>query len=182
MRRTLLFLAAGVLLGGIIHIAVIFLLPGFANRDAWSSVGRFGPDGAFHLLPMAEPGTEALPALDPFMAHAVCRFSLTGRPVHLKARLPDVFWSLAVFDRRGRNVYSLNDRSAERAGLDLVIATPAQMQALRDSLPDALETAIIVEVPAADNFALLRAFVPDASLLGPVRAALAAADCNAPLT
>ena len=70
MIRPLLFAARRTAAGGIIHIAVVLLLPDFANRDAWTSMGRFGPDGAFHLLPMSEPGTEPLPYLDPLMAHA----------------------------------------------------------------------------------------------------------------
>jgi uncharacterized membrane protein len=112
MRRTLIFAAGGVLLAGIIHIVVIFLVPYFATRDAWSEVGRFGRDGKFHVLPLAEPGSEALPAMDPRILHAVCRFSLGEGPVRIRASLPDDFWSVALFDRRGRNLYSLNDRSA----------------------------------------------------------------------
>jgi uncharacterized membrane protein len=181
VRRSWLFALGGLLVGGIVHIAVVMLVPSYASRDAFSSVGRFGPDGAFHVLPMAEPGTEPLPSLDPLMAHAVCRYSLSARPVHVKAVLPDTFWSLAVFDRRGRNVYNLNDKSADRNGLDLVLANPQQMQEIRERLPDLMERSIVAEVPGDAGFVLLRVFVPGPALLGPVRDALAKADCSAPL-
>jgi uncharacterized membrane protein len=181
MSRSLLFLAGGLLIGGIIHVAVVFLLPGFANRDSWSSAGRFGPSGAFHLLPTTEAGTEPLPDLDPDMAHAVCRFSLADGPVRIAATLPEGFWSVAIFSRRGLNLYSLNDRSAERAGLDLLVLTPEQLEAMAEDPPAAFEQAILVELPISEGFALIRAFVPDPSMLAPVEAALAEANCDAPL-
>ena len=181
MIRLLLYALGGLLLGGIIHIAVILLLPDFANRDAWTSLGRFGPDGAFHVLPMSEPGTEPLPYLDPYMAHAVCRFSLEDGPIRIKAAMPDEFWSLAVFDRRGSNVYSLNDRTAERTDIDLVIATSLQMAQLRENPVQALDQSIVIEVPVRFGFVLVRALVRDPSETAIIMRALAAADCSADL-
>ncbi|WEK52549.1 MAG: DUF1254 domain-containing protein [Candidatus Kaistia colombiensis] len=179
--RTLLYILGGLLLGGIIHIAVILLLPDFANRDAWTSLGRFGPDGAFHRLPMSEPGTEPLPYLDPQMAYAACRFSLDDGPIRIKATMPEDFWSIAVFNRRGSNVYSLNDRSAERADIDLVIATPVQMAQLRENPIAALDQSIVIEVPITRGFALIRSFVADPTLVGRAEALLGAASCSAEL-
>lgn len=179
MIRTLLFAAGGLLLAGIIHIAVVLLLPDFANRDAWTSMGRFGADGAFHLLPMSEPGTEPLPYLDPRMAYAVCRFSLADGPIRVKSAMPDDFWSLAVFDRRGSNIYSLNDRTAERTDIDLVIATSLQLTQLRENPIDALAQSIVIEVPATRGFILIRAFVGDPGDAGRIGKMLAGAQCAA---
>lgn len=177
MKRTLLFVIAGLLLGGIIHIAIVLLVPLYAPNDAWAQVAGFGKDGAFHTLPLAEAGSEPLPLLDPRMAQAVCRFSLKNGPVRIRADFPDEFWSVAVFDRRGRNVYSLNDRAAERSRLDMAILTPVQMAQLRQDPPASLETAIVLELPIDSGFVMLRAFVPDASFLPGAAAALKGADC-----
>ena len=125
----------------------------------------FGRDGQFHVLPVPEAGAEPLASLDPRMLQAVCRFSLGRGPVRIQASFADDFWSVAVFDRRGRNIYSLNDRSAERARLDLAILTPVQMAQLRQDPPASLETAIVQELPIDVGFVLLRAFVPDNSLM-----------------
>jgi uncharacterized membrane protein len=177
MRRTLLFVFGGLMLGGIIHIAIVLLVPYYAPNDAWAQVERFGRDGQFHTLPLPEAGAEPLVALDPRMVHAVCRFSLADGPVRARALFPDEFWSVAVFDRRGRNVYSLNDRAAERSRLDLAILTPIQMAQLRQDPPAALETAIVLELPIESGFLLLRAFVPDDSYLPSVMTALRNASC-----
>ena len=181
MMRTLVYALGGLLLGGIIHVVVVLLVPDFANRDAWTSMGRFGTDGEFHLLPMSEPGTEPLPYLDPDMAFAVCRFSLAERPIRIHAALPADFWSAAIYDRRGRSVYSLNDRSAGEGGFDMVLATPVQMARMRENPVDALETTIVIELPVDRGFVLLRSFVADPTLLPETEAALAAARCSDPV-
>jgi uncharacterized membrane protein len=177
MRRTLLFAIGGLLLAGIIHIAVIFAVPLFATHDAWAEMRRFGRDGQFHIIPIAEAGNEPLPDLDPHFLHAVCRFSLDKGPVRVRASLPDDFWSVAVFDRRGRNIYNLNDRSASAPRLDVVVVTPVQMAQLRQDPPESLETAIVVEEPIERGFVVLRAFVADDSLVDTAIAALSTADC-----
>jgi uncharacterized membrane protein len=181
VRRTLLFVIGGILVGGIIHVAIVFLVPAFAGRDAWAQMQRFGSDGAFHTLPLAEAGAEPLFDLDPRMMEAVCRFNLANGPVRVRADLPDEFWSVAVFDRRGRNVYSLNDRAAERSRLDLAILTPVQMAQMRQAPPASLESAIVLELPIQAGFVLIRAFVPDETMLPSVTAALSGADCSGSL-
>jgi len=182
MKHLLLFGLGGLLLGGVIHIAAILLVPDFATRDAWTSLGRLGPDGAFHLLPANTPGTKPLTDLDPAMAHAACRFTLEEGPIRIRATMPEEFWSLAVFDRRGSNVYSLNDRTAERSDIDLVIATPLQMAKLRENPLAALDRAIVIELPLERGFVLIRAFVANPTLAPATEAALGAADCQASLT
>jgi uncharacterized membrane protein len=181
VTRTILFAVGGLLLGGIIHIAIVFLVPYYAPNDAWAQVTPFGRDRQFHTLPVPEAGAEPLASLDPRMLHAVCRFNLDDGPVRVRAEFPDEFWSVAVFDRRGRNIYSLNDRAVERSRLDLAILTPVQMAQMRQDPPAALETAIVLELPIDTGFVLLRAFVPDDSLLPGVAGALQRADCAASL-
>jgi uncharacterized membrane protein len=112
------------------------------------------------------------------MVQAVCRFSLASGPVRIGATFDDQLWSVAVFDRRGRNIYSLNDRSADRSKLDLAILTPVQMAQLRQDPPASLESAIVLETPIDVGFVLLRAFVPDDSLLASATASLKAAECG----
>ncbi|MEQ9691560.1 DUF1254 domain-containing protein [Bauldia litoralis] len=178
MNRTLLYVIGGLMLAGIIHITSVLMVPLFATADAWSQMRQFGRDGAFHVLPQARPGAEPLDGLDPRMLYSVCRFSLADGPLQISAALPDSFWSIAVFDRRGRNAYSLNDRAAERSELDLVIITPVQMAQLRQDPPEALETAIVVELPLDTGFALIRVFVSDDTMLPRARAALDSAECS----
>jgi len=181
MRRTILFLVGGLLLGGIIHIAVVFMVPYYADRDAWAQTSQFGVDDEIHLLPLPQAGAEPLRSLDPWMLHAVCRFSLADGPIRITADLPEDLWSIAIFDRRGRNVYSLNDRSAERTRLDLAVITPVQMAQLRQDPPQSLERAIVIEIPLEEGLALLRVFVADETKLSEASEAVRSADCSGSL-
>jgi len=181
VRRTVLFIVGGILLGGIIHVAIVFMVPLYASHDAWAEMRQFGPDGRFHLLPTPQPGSKALSSLDPLMLQAVCVFSLADGPVRIRANLPDEFWSVAVFDRGGRNVYSLNDRAAEHEQLDLAILTSLQMAQMRQNPPASLESAIVVELPIDAGFVLLRSFVPDDSMTPQATVALRSADCSGTL-
>jgi uncharacterized membrane protein len=181
MMRTLLYALAGLLLGGVIHVAIVFMVPYYASHDAWAQMKSFGRDGQFHTLPVPEAGAEPLASLDPRMLQAVCRFTLAGGPVRMQATLPDDFWSVAVFDRRGRNVYSINDGATQGSKLDLAILTPVQMAQLRQDPPESLDTAIVLELPIDDGFTLIRVFVADESVRPAAVAALKGADCSGEL-
>jgi len=181
VRRTLLFIIGGIFVGGILHVAVVFLVPYYAGKDAYAAIGDLGADGQFHLLPQADAGKEAMPGLDPHLMEAVCRFDLSGGPIHVHAAMPDDFWSVAVFDTLSRNVYSLTDRAAEGTGLDLALLTSVQMAQARQNPPPWLETSIALELPIDSGFIVLRALVPDDSLLPGVTAALSGAVCSEPL-
>ena len=177
MRSTLLFVIGGLMLAGIIHIVTVLMVPYFATNDAWAEMRRFGRASTFHILPPAEAGAEPLNGLDPRLLQAVCRFTLEDGPVRITASMPDDFWSIAIFDRRGRNAYSINDRAADGEELDLAVITPVQMAQLRQNPPEAMDTAIVIELPISEGLALLRVFVPDESMLPRARAALETADC-----
>jgi uncharacterized membrane protein len=178
MRRTLLFLLGGLIAGGIIHLVIVLLVPMYASHDAWAEMGRFGADRAFHVLPPPEAGNEVIPGMDPRLLQAECRFNLKDGPLRVIAKMPDEFWSVAVFDRQGRNVYSLNDRATEGPDLDLAVMTSVQLAQLRQNPPPSMENAITIDLPISNGFVLLRAFVPDSSMMPQAMAALTAADCS----
>ena len=183
MRRTLVAAFAGLLIGAAMHIGVVLLVPLFAVSDAWTRLGVIGTDGVFRLLPSPTAGAVGPAALpgDPRLTSVVCRFDLSDGPVHIRATLPDTFWSVALLDRRARNLYSLTDSASEQSRLDLVVATPATAATLRANPPATAPTAIIAELPLDAGMAVIRVFVADAAAAPEVTAALTAADCNAPL-
>src|SRR5262245_37951529 len=118
LRRVLVFAVGGILLAGIIHISVVLLVPSFAKRNAWPRGLASGPARSFHALPTTGAGGVTQP--DACMLLAACRVSVSSAPVRIQAHLPDDCWSVAIFDHRGLNLYSLNDRAADRSELDLI--------------------------------------------------------------
>ncbi|MDR3496213.1 MAG: hypothetical protein P4L82_16565, partial [Ancalomicrobiaceae bacterium] len=131
MIRLALWVIGGLLLGGIIHIVTILGLPRYAEHDAYTRIGAMALDGRFTALPRVTPDEKPLPLLDPAMAHAVCRFSLANGPVRIRAEMPDVYWSIALFNRAGINAYSLSDHGVEQRAIDILIANADQIAAIR---------------------------------------------------
>jgi uncharacterized membrane protein len=175
----MLFVVGGLLLGAGLHIAIVLLVPTFAVNDAWASTAALGADGEFYVL--AQPASASPASHDPYLMEAVCRFDLADGPVRIVATLPDGFWSLALFDRRGRNIYNINDRAADPTRLDLIVMTPEALAAMSEARLDALQNTVIASLAIDGGLAVVRVFLPDEASLPAVTAALATADCNAPL-
>ncbi|MTI42640.1 putative membrane protein [Roseibium hamelinense] len=165
-------------IAGIVHILVVLSVPDNVSHSAYAKLDQFGPDRSFNLLPDVMPGAEPLPALDPAMKHAACRFQLSDGPVAFKADVPVPFWSIGVFNAAGEAIYSLNNRTAGSDDLSMLILSPAQLSILRENPPDDLEDLIVIETDMQAGFALLRAYAPHPSLNALVATALTAAECG----
>lgn len=156
-------LVLGLVGAGVVHIVVLFLLPGMSPRDAWSQLGGTSDLYSFSTYEAQSPVAAAAGVADPYFRAMVCRFDLTDGYVHVFRGGKVPYWSASVYDRRGRNLFSFNDRMARHGVLDLVVVTPAQLIDIRKSPPPELETAVFVEAPIDEGMVVVRAFQPDAT-------------------
>ncbi len=162
MRFPIYPVIAGLILAGIIHIIIVLLIPSLASKDAWSKLVTAGPQWQFtRLNHNNNDGSSLLTAIDPQFQTASCRFSLQDNPVFIRADGDLPFWSVAVFDRFGDNVYSFNDRTAIDQKLNLLILNSLQMSVLREDPPATVEQSIVVETQITEGFVLVRALQPD---------------------
>ncbi|WP_157015073.1 DUF1254 domain-containing protein [Mesorhizobium xinjiangense] len=146
----------------IVHVTVLFLLPLYSERDAWSRLSALG--APLQTVAIERPsGGVAIRDNDPLFRSAACRFDLAAGPVHIMASDGAPFWSVSVYNRWGQNIYSFNDRITISRDIDLLLASPAQMIALRQDLPPAYEQSILVEVEDPLGIAVVRGFRPDDS-------------------
>ncbi|MDJ0613801.1 MAG: DUF1254 domain-containing protein [Rhizobiaceae bacterium] len=157
IRRVLYYGLCGVVLAGIVHIAIILLIPNFGKRDAARQIVETLPELEFVKL-NGSSGIN-ISAADPFFELSACRFKLQDAGVLIDGNNLPSFWSAAVYDNKGRVVYSMNDRTAIGNRLQILVVNPIQMAALRQLQPEELETSIVVETPIREGFILLRAFV-----------------------
>ncbi len=178
------FLAATLFLSGAIHICTIFLIPTVAESDGWSRLAAFAGEDEFTEVrtPVRRPGAstanaEAIAGLDPLFVTGACRVDLSGAPVGIGVDARDRFWSLALYDRKGTIIFSLNDRTAADGRLDMLVVTPAQNLQLKKNPPPNLEQMIVVESQATDLIALLRLFAPTPAAQGTARPTLGASEC-----
>ena len=160
MAKLLRLLVLGLVGAAIVHIAVLLLVPLYSSKNAWSHLEALGEPYRFYML----SDTSGLVSdQDPLIEQAACRFDLTDGPVQITAKGNLPFWSLSVYAPNGDNLYSLNDNVSTDRQLDLIIADPLGVAALRAEGLQNDGRSIIIELNAGEGAVLLRGFVPDAS-------------------
>lgn len=158
--RTVLWVLAGVLLGGIIHIAVILSVPRVAPNNIWARVTALAPENHLVLLPPPKPGEANPLQLDPGLSYAVCRLNLRSGPGVLTGTLPDAFWSLAIYNPSGAVAYSTTNRDGIGKNLNLGIFNSDQTHLLAEQEIEVADGLLIVESDSDDVFVVIRLMAP----------------------
>ncbi len=71
MIRWMLWLLAGALLGGIVHLVAVLVLPRTATQDAYSRLTPLATPNSVTALSQPTPQHELMPLMDPAFATAV---------------------------------------------------------------------------------------------------------------
>lgn len=153
-------LLMGVVLAGIIHIAVVLLIPQYSTRDAWAYLS--GRTNLFSFTIFEDVSQlSGISEVDPFFSYGVCRFDIEEAPLRLVGQQTELFWSASVFDESGKVIYSLNDRTAIDKKLNLLIIDPVQALDIRGNEQAEIENSIIVEANIRLGFVVVRILRPD---------------------
>jgi uncharacterized membrane protein len=180
MMRWLVWLTAGALLGGIVHIVTVLALPSAATRDSYSRLAPETAVNAVTLLAQPTPERSLLPFMDPAFATAICRFDLTKGPLKLQVPLTQAYTSITFYTRQGTVFYAINDQAAGRRTIELDFMTSEQRATLPDDEEVTAADRLIVESPSQTGLIALRALAPEPGVLPIVRAALRSARCGPP--
>ena len=173
--RIIYLLLCGLFLAGIVHIAVILLIPALGSKDVANRIADLDSINKFETI---GDGREiGIANSDPFFQLAVCKFNLETDAIQIVGAPTDLYWSASIFDDRGRVVYSLSNRTAIERELQLIVLTPVQMAILRQSQPEEIETSIIVETSSPTGFVLLRILQNDPTRASETKALLETAQC-----
>jgi len=156
MMRTLLWVLAGVVLGGIIHILVILALPALASDGLWSRMTAIGAASRTVVLAGVTADQPNPLRLDPEMTYAVCEIDLRKGPGILRGTLPASFWSVAVYAPSGAIIYSTTNRDAVGNTLEVGVFNTAQTRLLAEQKLDIAEGLLIVESSSDDILAVVR--------------------------
>lgn len=178
MMRTLLWLVAGVVLGGIIHIVVMLTLPLLAEETTWTRVAQLNARNKVVLLPRVAVGQPNAFGLDPLLVYGLCEVDLSGGPAYLTGTLPDAHWSLAIFNEAGSVTYSTTNRDGIGQTLDLGIFNAAQTRLLAQQQLDVAEGVLVVEAASDRLFVVLRMAPPHPAMRQRFEAAVAAIGCS----
>lgn len=178
MIRWLLWLLAGALLGGIVHLVAVLILPRTATQDAYIRLTPIAPVNAVSALPQPTPQNELMPFMDPAFAAAVCRYDLDAGPIKLTVPVAAAYTSVSFYTRRGVAYYAINDRSAGRRQIELLLMTTAQRSELPEEEDVTSADRLIVESPSNTGLIMMRALAPEPGLLPMAQAVLARATCR----
>ena len=161
-----------------IHIGIILLIPVFSDQNAWARVTSYGAPWRFHPVIEKETPDRSGLAVDPLFDAVACHFTLEEAPARITSAGDVPFWSLSIYNRRGENIYSFNDRTAINEELDLVVADPVQMIELKKTAPPELANSVMIEADMDEGFVVVRSFVPDRSFQAIVEDFLRGATCE----
>ncbi|MBK5960376.1 hypothetical protein CCR97_19565 [Rhodoplanes elegans] len=180
MIRWLLWLLAGLILGGIVHFVTVLWLPKAATRDAYARLEPVTPVNGFVLLGEPTPEKAPVPFMDPAFAASVCRYDLGPGAIKLTAPVSQAYTSVTFYTRTGVAYYAINDRAAGRRVIELDLMTTKQRDALPTEEDVTAADRLIVESPTQTGLIVVRALAPEPGLRPMAEAAVSAAKC-APL-
>jgi uncharacterized membrane protein len=175
--RWSLWILAGLLMGGIVHLVTVLVLPATATQDAYSRLSAIAPVNTVVPVPPPSPQSAIIPFMDPAFATAVCRYDLSTGPLKLTVPVRTAYTSVSFYTRRGVAYYAINDRAAGRRIIELDLMTAAQRATLPDDEEVTAADRLIVESPGQTGLIMIRALAPEIGFEPAARAALTAARC-----
>jgi uncharacterized membrane protein len=177
MIRIAFTLAAGVLLGLIVHLVSVLALPRIATQDAYSRLTPMTKLNAVTQLPLADPNTSPMPFMDPAFALAICRYDLSDGPLKLKVPVSQAYTSVSFYTRNEIAYYAINDRSAGKKVIELDLMTEAQHNDLPEDEEVTAADRLIIDSPTATGLIVLKALAAEPGLMPQAQASLAASSC-----
>ncbi|MBB3996584.1 DUF1254 domain-containing protein [Aureimonas pseudogalii] len=172
MGKLFLAVVTGLVGAAIVHIAIVFAIPGQAENDAWSRLARRGDLFAPVRVGEAQAGapmqdetdeSDGFRFVDPAFIVLACRFSVADGPVRLYAEETTPFWTASITARNGDNLYSIGERVALDGRLDLLVGTREQLDLARLEGTADEPQSIPVEFAADEGYLTVRALVASES-------------------
>jgi len=170
-------LAAGLVLGGMTHLAIVLAMPTLAGNSAYDRhAAALAPGETRLLTEQADDG--GVPFADPAVAMAVCAFDITDAPLRVSAPMPEGFGSLSVHGRDGTVLYSVTDRTAVDGVVSLIVMTRQQHdEALATGRGDEASQELRFVSPRMQGLVVVRALAAYPSGLPEARERAAAMEC-----
>jgi uncharacterized membrane protein len=113
-----------------VHIVVLIFVPGMVFERSLNTFSADIPNNQFFLL-KADAQRKIFPDYPGNSVFGLCRFDLTAGPVALNANLPDTFWTLTVYSKTGKTLYTVNNQQSGTNSFKLeLIRAPGLIESL----------------------------------------------------
>lgn len=178
MSKFFTYILAGLVLGGIIHLAVILILPSQSTNNAWATIDRLGTKNQMVVIKATGDDAWSRLNLDPAFVYAACQIDLSDGPVSISGRLPSAFWTAALIAKDGSVPYSTTSRTSNDRDFNIAIFNPSQSRQLADAEFELDPTLLIVKLPADEYVAIIRILPGHRALAAAYRESLAGLTCS----
>jgi uncharacterized membrane protein len=162
----------------VVHLVSVLALPRIATQDAYSRLAPTAKLNTVTQLPVAEPGNNVMPYLDPAFAVAICRYDLSTGPIKLTVPVSQAYTSVSFYTRNELAYYAINDRSAGKKVIELDLMTEAQHNDLPEDEEITSADRLIIDSPSVTGLIVLKALAPEPGLMPQAQASLAASSCR----
>lgn len=159
--RFILATLCGLVLAGIVHIAIVLAAPRFAEHDAFTRLRDTITADKAQIV--AAPGTARswLPHPDPAVAVAACAFDLAEGPMRVSTKTGSLFESISLHAKGGNVYFAVTDRAAVRGDLELVVMTRRQLdEALAEEDEDEPSRDVRIVAPRREGLVIVRVAAP----------------------
>jgi uncharacterized membrane protein len=111
MRSAFFWLAVALLIGAVAHLTYVLIAPSFAMQRLIGASQDNVPVNRFVLLDAPEQ-MRLLGETEREAVSGKCLFDISTGELAVTAEMPDTFWSLTLYSRKGADLYTINDRQA----------------------------------------------------------------------
>jgi uncharacterized membrane protein len=165
--RTWILITAGVIAGGMVHIAAVLAFPRLAADRMMAPLLETTRLNEMVVLPPITPETQVLPYMAPDVRYALCRYDLSGGALAVKTALSEASWSIAIYDLAGRTVYAVNGADLEQREVEMLVTRSEGEEVGAIPLAkDRPASTISVTVPGATGLLVIRAPVQSSAYEG----------------
>lgn len=178
MKRLVVPILAGLVLGAIVHLIGVLIMPYVAERDAYARLSGVGQVNAITLIEDPRTLATALPASDPAFVTAVCLYDLTEGPLKVRTPTTEDYTSISFYTRYGLPFYAINDRSAGRTVIELDLMNARQKAAMPEDEEVTVADRLVVESPSQQGIVVIRGMARERGARDEVKAAIASASCT----
>ncbi len=116
------FLAATLILAGIIHIAAILTWPTFVMGRLTSNIEERIGTGVIGHAPRATAESRSVVRPSPDLIYSICGFDVSKGPLRISAPVPkDTYFSLSMFGDNSDNFFVVNDQQLPKDTIDVIL-------------------------------------------------------------
>lgn len=180
MWNRLYWVITALVLAVAVHAAYLLVAPGLALERNLRRAGVAAGDSGFEIL---KPAVQTLlfPTYPTSNLFGLCTFDVSKGPVALNAAVPDGFWTLTVYSRRGDVIYALNSQQSGTNSFTVTLKkAPGLIESLTSSASDdpGAFNGWTVATPDARGVAVLWMPLHDAAERAGATAILAKSTCK----